>query len=153
VVEPSAAELAFSMSHTAGLVIAVVARGLEIGVDVERVRDRPRPFPPAFFTPDERLRLHALSERERDREILRVWTAKEAYAKARGLGLRLPFAKLELDDAGTLSIDPALDPAPHRWRTHALALGEQHVGTLVVGRITDRAASRAETDRSRRTAG
>jgi len=46
----------------------------------------------ASFAEDERQWVaQAAQGRARDRRVLRLWTLKEAYSKARGLGLGLPF--------------------------------------------------------------
>jgi 4'-phosphopantetheinyl transferase superfamily protein len=45
----------------------------------------------AAFAPTEQDWVRALPARCRDEAILRLWALKEAYAKAKGLGLHLPF--------------------------------------------------------------
>lgn len=88
------ADVDASISHSGdALLVAVVAGGM-IGVDVE--------LPPfsAFGSrtlvrrmchPDELARLTGLPESLRRRALARLWTAKEALAKADGRGLALDF--------------------------------------------------------------
>jgi 4'-phosphopantetheinyl transferase len=92
--------LQFNLAHTGHqAVLAVSDRA--VGIDVE----------PA--SRDLRSVVHrCASERERRRltdcsgaETVAVWTLKEAYAKALGLGHRLTFARVET----------VADPVPGRW--------------------------------------
>ena len=113
---PTATPLHFSLAHTPGLVACVVSAAHErIGVDVERA-DRA---------------VETLSGAGRGREFLADWTLKESYAKARGLGLELPFDgiafRIEGDDIRvTFAAEVEDDPAP--WR---FALLETPTGHLV----------------------
>jgi phosphopantetheine--protein transferase-like protein len=68
-----------------------------LGVDIERVR----PFRPAMarrhFSPRELARLEALPSAERDLFCWRLWTLKESYGKANGIGLGYPLNQLSFD--------------------------------------------------------
>ena len=95
--------LRFSLAHTAGLVVVAVARDRAVGVDAE---DCERPLDRAvvtrrFFAPAEGAGLDALATEELRRErFFALWTLKEAYLKARGLGLALSLDSVvfDLDD-------------------------------------------------------
>ncbi|GAA4982756.1 4'-phosphopantetheinyl transferase superfamily protein [Pseudonocardia tropica] len=88
-----------NLSHTADLVVVGVARtggppgtAARIGVDVERVdrlvADRPGMLA-RFTAPVERRRLAAVPDATRTAAVSRLWTCKEAVAKADGRGLGL----------------------------------------------------------------
>ena len=87
-----------SMSHTPGLIAVAVALRGSIGVDVER--HRPRDFAA--------LADHAFGPAER-REVAdggsqafyRIWTLREAIAKATGDGLALVLNRADLADASS----------------------------------------------------
>ena len=84
-----AGPLAFSVSYSGGAAACVVHRGLQAGIDLESTA---RALPPpeireTFLTPRERAYLEALRPERRDEGFLRLWTLKEAYLKARGVGL------------------------------------------------------------------
>ena len=84
----TATPLRFSLSHTRGLVACLVARA-EVGVDVEFL-GRPlavMPLARRFLSAAEAGDLRACPRPDRPRRFLEVWTLKEAYLKARGLGL------------------------------------------------------------------
>ncbi|MGN5376800.1 4'-phosphopantetheinyl transferase family protein [Streptomyces lasalocidi] len=81
-------------------------RRQRIGVDVEGLGREPRALETILttFAPEEqRWAAEAPPGRERERRVLRLWTLKEAYSKARGLGLGLPFDEFSFslaDDRG-----------------------------------------------------
>jgi 4'-phosphopantetheinyl transferase len=93
------AELSFNISHTRGLVACAVARGAVVGVDAEPIRHLPdvASLAARVMTRAERERLTALPAGRRSEAFLRVWTAKEAYAKATGKGLSLPLPSVAID--------------------------------------------------------
>ncbi|HZB93942.1 MAG TPA: 4'-phosphopantetheinyl transferase superfamily protein [Stellaceae bacterium] len=113
-------DLRFNLSHTEGLVACAVTRGGEIGVDVEniqRVLD-PLAIAPAVFAPTEIDDLAAVPPEERHRRFLAYWTLKEAYIKARGMGVSLPLDGFwfELDDgAPRLHFGDQCPDRAERW--------------------------------------
>src|SRR5262249_50795126 len=74
----------------------------DVGVDVEHVNRRLVGLELAerFFAPVEVAALRALAEENRGEHFFAYWTLKEAYIKARGLGLSLPL------DAFAFQLDP-----------------------------------------------
>lgn len=116
------AELDFNLSHAHGHNLLGVVRRHRIGVDVERLDRGERGFTTIVetFAPEEqRWAAAAAPGRPRDRRILRLWTLKEAYAKARGLGLGLAFDSFAFhlaEDTGVLGFRPPPDEPPARWR-------------------------------------
>jgi 4'-phosphopantetheinyl transferase len=79
-----AGELCFNLSHAGAVGLVALARGREVGIDVERTDRRSRAVMRAL-TAAERA---ALGEPPDHVELLRVWCRKEALAKAIGGGLR-----------------------------------------------------------------
>lgn len=78
----------FNVAHSGGLALLAVAWGREVGVDVEALR---RDLPAArlaarFYPPTEQAAVceAGLSDEERLRRYVRLWTRKEAYVKAFG---------------------------------------------------------------------
>ncbi|MFC9950447.1 4'-phosphopantetheinyl transferase family protein [Streptomyces prasinus] len=116
------AELDFNLSHTGGYSLLGLVRRNRIGVDVERLDRGHQGFDTVAetFAPEER-RWIARREpgRARDARILRLWTLKEAYSKARGLGLGLAFETFSFELAegrGVLGFRPPDDDVARRWR-------------------------------------
>jgi 4'-phosphopantetheinyl transferase len=85
--------LKFNVSHSEGQLLVAVACGREVGIDVEHVRamDDWRALADRFFAPAEVAALDGLAPADRERAFFACWTRKEAYVKARGLGLSLPL--------------------------------------------------------------
>ncbi|MDQ5908358.1 MAG: 4-phosphopantetheinyl transferase [Pseudomonadota bacterium] len=83
----------FNLSHAEGLVVCALADEVELGVDVER-QDRRGDWEALarrWLAAEEQDELEKLPVTERSMAFLRLWTLKEAYAKAVGLGLSLPL--------------------------------------------------------------
>jgi 4'-phosphopantetheinyl transferase len=84
---PSQHWLRFSVSHSEGMAVFAVARGREVGVDVERVLDDlPVEAVARFFSVLDQEVLAALPPVDRGVAAFALWTRKEAYLKAMGVG-------------------------------------------------------------------
>src|SRR5678816_4274419 len=87
IAEPVSA-LHFNLSHSAGVVVCALSRDRAVGVDVEDLTRRaPDPaIVTRYCSPAEAEDVCAQADGWRDR-FLTYWTLKEAYLKARGLGI------------------------------------------------------------------
>ena len=84
-------------------------------------------------TPTELSVLRALGPGGRDRAFFAVWTRKEAYAKARGLGLALAFERFSVSAAPDApALLDAEDDDPRRWTMYDLPAGDGYAAALVV---------------------
>ncbi|MEV3914133.1 4'-phosphopantetheinyl transferase family protein [Streptomyces canus] len=87
--------LEVSLSHAEDLIAVSLCRSGRIGVDTESTTagvDAEALRGHACTAPEREL-LDRLPEGERDAELLRLWTLKEAYTKALGQGLRFGFTE------------------------------------------------------------
>jgi 4'-phosphopantetheinyl transferase len=127
----------FNLSNSRELVVCLIARGAEVGVDVE-------PFTrasgilevaPRVFSELERRQLDGLGDRERLARGVSLWTLKEAYIKARGMGLSLPLDKISFVFGGAqeirLELDRSLKDEPSRWRFCLLDHAGHRVALMV----------------------
>lgn len=92
-------ELRFSLSHTSRLVAVAVARRIDCGLDVEttdRTTDVVR-LARRALAPAERAAMMALPPSDRPACFFRFWTLKEAYVKARGLGMTVEFDQIPFE--------------------------------------------------------
>lgn len=88
---PDTPELHFNLSHCSGLAACLLSPS-ECGVDVERRRPLRNKVAKRVFSSDEQ---KALAESE-DPDMLftRLWTLKEAYVKAIGVGISYPMREV-----------------------------------------------------------
>lgn len=119
--------LHFNVSHCGDTALYAFARHGPVGVDLEAIRPiDAEAIARRFFTAGEHERLRSLGEPERVRAFFRYWTRKEAWAKARGVGLwqALKLDALELEG-------PQVGDGPGQgWTVRDLEL-EGMVATLV----------------------
>jgi 4'-phosphopantetheinyl transferase len=114
--------LVFNVSHTHSLIVLGVTRCRALGVDVENFHAREAAIDVAdrYFAPQE---VAALTDAPLDHQQYRFfeyWTFKEAYIKARGMGLSLPLDKFSFhypnDRAVEIAIQPELADDAARWQ-------------------------------------
>lgn len=113
--------IAFSLSHASGCVAVAVCADAEVGIDVEHVasaaglaevRDQ-------IVAEEEMKALRQLPQAARRDRLLALWTLKEAYLKARGVGLSVPLGMLSfrVDEEGGDSVtDRSVDEQGGSWR-------------------------------------
>jgi 4'-phosphopantetheinyl transferase len=92
---PAAPRLRFNLSHTDGLIICAIVSEQDLGVDVEDVRRRTqfREIAHRFFSAAEVEALLSLPPAQQRMRFFQLWTLKEAYIKAQGIGLSLPLSQ------------------------------------------------------------
>jgi 4'-phosphopantetheinyl transferase len=118
--------------------LVAVARGREVGVDIEQVRPEvaEERIPEQFFSPREVEVLRGLPAEQQVQGFFNCWTRKEAYVKAVGEGLSLPLDSFEVslapgEPAALLRTRP--DPRDaERWVLSALRPGRGYAAALVV---------------------
>ncbi len=140
---PAAAPtIRFNLTHTDGLVALLVSCEREVGLDAEdatRVGQH-LDHPEHFFAPTELAGISQLEGPACQRRFYELWTLKEAYLKARGLGLALPLDRFALtigDDPSAglaIAFAPPIDDDPSRWQLWQQRLGERHQLAAVIDR-------------------
>ncbi|MFF4567508.1 4'-phosphopantetheinyl transferase family protein [Streptomyces sp. NPDC001435] len=115
--------LDFNLSHAGGYNFLGIVRQARIGVDVERIAERDENAVATIvnaISPQERDWVREADPGpERDRRALRVWVLKEAYSKARGLGLGIPFDSFVFtldEEGGVRAFAPPADDTGRPWR-------------------------------------
>ncbi len=105
--------LRFNLSNCEGLVACAVVDGRQIGVDVEPHSRGPAilELASSVFADGELEDLERLEVERRVDRALSLWTLKESYLKARGLGLSLPLRSFGFAlEAGQIALSP---PPPY----------------------------------------
>ena len=130
------ADLRFNLSHSGDLALLVVGASVEVGVDLEQLRqivsfDR---MVERCLERTEQEQVMNCPPADRVRQFLRFWTHKEAYLKTLGVGLRRRLKDVVVD---------LMAPAYWRIVTHGelypeesvVSLAEVSVGTSFVGAV------------------
>lgn len=142
--------LQFNLSHTRGLAACGVRWGGLVGVDVENA-GRPSSgvdVASHYFSPQEAADLRAAPLAERAGRFFDYWTLKEAYLKARGVGLSLPLADFSIHLGGSgpplggvapisISFAPRLDDDPSQWQFALFHPTPQHALAVAIRRPAD----------------
>jgi 4'-phosphopantetheinyl transferase len=135
---PARLPIEFNLSHTRGLVCCAVTMGSPVGVDAEELADLPDRFDLAkrFFAPAEVALLERFPATERRHVFIRIWTLKEAFIKALGMGLSLPldgFAfSLSPDRPPVVSFADVHDLGPNHWQFAEVQLAGNYQIALAV---------------------
>lgn len=128
--------LDFNWSHSGEHALVAVAHDLpELGVDIERYRERSRALELAtrFFDHSETAWLASLPVAQRSHGFLQLWTAKEAVLKATGRGLAYGLHRVVFAPSGHGLQPHRFDGAAGSgddWQVHALDLPDDLLGTL-----------------------
>jgi 4'-phosphopantetheinyl transferase len=129
--------LRFNLSHSTELVVCLIGRGSELGIDVEPLSRGPEVanLTLEFFSPQELAQFELLPDQEKLDRALSLWTLKESYAKARGFGLSLPLQKVFFLFDGSngfqLNLDTSLNDDSSNWRFYLLNLANHRVAIAV----------------------
>ncbi len=131
-------QLHFNLSHTHELVVFAFTYLGEVGIDIEYMRTNVEyeTLAKHFFSPLENAVLHNLPEDMKQEAFFNCWTRKEAYIKARGMGLSLP---LDLFDVSLKPGEPAAllgsrenGQEVARWTFQAMMMPPDYAGALAV---------------------
>jgi 4'-phosphopantetheinyl transferase len=152
--------LEFSLSHTRGLVVCAVAIKDAVGVDVEWPGREVAhaELSRRFFAPAEADWLAALPPEEQHAAFFELWTLKEAFIKAVGVGMAMPLADFAFSlgggpwrqvgnlphmscESATISFAKPHGERPEEWQFHRLRLAEAYQAAVAIRRP---AAERSE---------
>jgi 4'-phosphopantetheinyl transferase len=112
----------FNLSHTDELIVMAVTKEKQIGVDVEYLPRLGKTLDIAnhFFSPSEASQLLALPVEQQRNRFFDLWTLKEAYIKACGMGLSIPLDhfSFSFSPQGKIHIEfiPERNDRPELWQ-------------------------------------
>jgi 4'-phosphopantetheinyl transferase len=114
-------DLYFNLSHSDGLVACAISKSRHIGVDVENIRRDLDilALAPSVFAPPEVASVRQSPPEDRTHYFFSYWTLKEAYIKARGMGLSLALDGFWFDLSGAaprVQFSERCPDDPQRWR-------------------------------------
>lgn len=127
----------FNIAHSGGMVVCAVAATREVGVDVE---DRHRhAAAPALIerccSTAEIAHLNELRAPDRQARFFDYWTLKEAYLKARGLGVSVRLADISFHvspPAPSVTFSGSLATWSAAWEFRLMDLTDRHVMAVAV---------------------
>jgi 4'-phosphopantetheinyl transferase len=92
----------FSVSHSGDYALLGFRRGGLVGVDIERINEQTPidEIAPTICSPAELALLGSLGPAARRQTFFRLWTLKEAYLKALGVGLSFPPKRVGISITG-----------------------------------------------------
>lgn len=137
---PEGAGLEFNLSDSGDLALLALSRLGPVGVDVEHLERIPdfAAIAESHFADDERRALLALPAPDQLEGFYRIWTRKEAYIKAIGIGLGFALDRfsvtLERDAPRLIHIDGDVDRA-RQWSLHDLSPSAHYIGALAIERV------------------
>ncbi|MBD2750181.1 4'-phosphopantetheinyl transferase superfamily protein [Microvirga sp. BT688] len=131
-------QLRFSISHSSNRLVMAIVRKSEVGVDIEQIRSMPDllDLVDSVFSGREQSVFRSLEESAKLPTFFSVWTQKEAYLKARGLGLNRPLKDI---DVGLIPVEAAglirdgWDPsATKQWSLTAWSPVQSYAAALAI---------------------
>lgn len=136
--EAGQAGVLFNLSHSGALALYAISGSRAVGVDLERTRwiEEAEQLGQRCFSSAEVRQLQAVPAHAQHKAFLRCWTRKEAYVKARGLGLSLDLSLFDMslhpgDQAALLATREEGQEAAG-WSLFEVAAGEGYVAALAV---------------------
>ncbi|MEQ5838387.1 4'-phosphopantetheinyl transferase superfamily protein [Paraburkholderia acidicola] len=132
--------LTFNLTHAGRLIILCVAYGTSLGVDTEHIRAREHALDlvERCFTSDEASSLYAMPVQLWQQRFFEHWTLKEAYVKARGMGMSIPLDQVgfRLDDTDgiRLWVHRNQQDEPSRWHFWQLWPDADHIAAVCIER-------------------
>jgi 4'-phosphopantetheinyl transferase len=156
--DPILSHLRFNLAHSEGLVACIVASGGDAGIDLEHPQRSTdyQALAERFFSDDERRHFATPSDQEAGRPsdhasenarreaFYSIWTLKEAYLKARGIGIGLPLRSLSFEpEPSTDTANPGrirasfgakIEDDPTRWQFDLFRAPTDHlIATALTG--------------------
>jgi len=136
---PSMPGLSFSLAKTRELAVGLFAFDQDVGIDVELVAPiEAVEMARRFFSGEELSELSRLDEDARLSRFYELWTLREAYLKARGIGLTLPLDQLVFrstpSGGARAKFGPAIRDDPADWQFGLTWLTNRHLAATCIRR-------------------
>ncbi len=137
--------LEFNLTHKPGCIAVALAQGRAIGVDAEEYEPdhANEKIARRFFAASEVDQLKGLSRDTLAWRFYRFWTLKEAYIKARGLGMKLPLQDFAFSFDDPLTLEQAgegirirftgrIEDEPSHWRFQTRRVSDAHLISVAI---------------------
>ena len=136
--QPKSQSIMFNLSHSGEIALYAFSYQREIGVDIERSSGRVSYLQIAkrFFSASEQEILRSLPDHEKQAAFFACWSRKEAYIKAKGLGLSLPLDSFDVslrpNEPAKLLASCNYPTDVKRWRMSNLDVADGYAAAVVV---------------------
>ncbi len=133
---PVEGRLEFNLTHSGDIALVAITSSTEVGVDVEIVRPMPDALQIAkrFFSTAESDALKQLPAAEQANAFLNLWTRKESFVKATGLGIANSLTRFEIT-SGTEAAVKTIDGDAHlaaQWTLHSFQPAPGYLAAVAV---------------------
>lgn len=127
--------LSFNLSHSRELVLIAVAIDRDVGVDIEFIDKSVRSEEVAkrVLSVNEIAALESLPQSLRLAGFFNCWARKEAYVKARGMGLSIPLNSFDVSlvRGGTVtSVESANSSGTSNWKIEDLTIDSRYAAAV-----------------------
>jgi len=115
---PEHPQIHFNLSHSGHMALAAFADA-EVGCDIEDIKEADLELAKQFFRPEEYELLSGLKGEEQNSAFFQLWTLKESFLKATGMGMELPLNTFGfyLSD-GRIEVQQSYDKLGYRFRQY-----------------------------------
>jgi len=140
---PGIPPLRFNLTHTAGLVCCVVTLEDDCGIDAEKItaRHATSGIAQRMFSEAECRELRRLEGQAHLKYFFTRWTLREAYVKARGIGISFPTRKLTFtvnnDNSVEVSFHPDIEDRRDNWQLQLLKPTAEHIAAIAIRRSSE----------------
>lgn len=128
--------LRFSLSHSHGMAACALTLERDVGLDVEPLaRELPLGVAERCFAPFELEDVLRLPFAQRAARFFTYWTLKEAYVKARGMGLSLPLQRVAFvlsEESVEFRPDSAIESDARDWAFKSFRIAPSHQAALAL---------------------
>jgi len=134
--------LSFNLSHARGLVACAVTAGADVGIDVEAVTRAIdwRAIASRYFSPAEAEAIDRVDSAGQAIRFFELWTLKEAFIKALGVGLSQPLKTMtfSVERDGAIGFLPPPGIRANAWQFGLFAPSADHRLAVAVSDGTPR---------------
>lgn len=100
-------DISFNLSHSNGTAVIALGKNQQLGVDLEQINYQKEihNILDNYFHPNEIFQFKALNNTQKNALFFKLWTLKEAYIKASGMGLSIPLNAFNFDCTKAPNLD------------------------------------------------
>lgn len=131
-------DLYFNMSHSHHIALYAIAGKGDIGVDVELIRDITieESLCDMILSRTEKQWFNSLEESNKIRMFFYLWTSKEAFVKAKGVGLSFPLKQINIpfhqDSFDKIIKVQERKPSKQEWALYRFEKSAKYIGAVAI---------------------